>query len=460
MQRLQAPLLVVLLCCCLSRANRVYVHPFYLFAAENVSCETLQNQMSKPLETLPVSPLDSEVLTPDNRDPSKVNPQNITERTAVLAGLLNPLGLRMYVALSRKQRSENTLFSPVNTCGSLFSFYLGASKTTASYFLRLLGLSDTDREECLSIVDGHKVLGTLQNIHSLVDDGPKEKITTQVWAFARKGAQLSRDFIQGTQDFSDSSYIRGVDFSNPQETETLVNSFVEKTSNGSLRNVFADINSSSNILFLSSFNFQGKWKTAFQPEKTSLQEFYVNPTTTVMTPMMTRTGHYHYLNDKLRRCTVLKLSLSKQAYMVLVLPHEGVNLSDIETEANLHTNVFSAWHQNLQEGPLELSVPKLSTSSVNDLNELLTNMSPEIEAKLLGSEAEFSQLSNITLFSIDKAVNTVRFDMSEEGAEPQDVKQAAGVPLRLSFNRPFFFSVIEGYNNAILLLGKITNPLL
>uniref|UniRef100_A0A8C7ZDL0 Angiotensinogen n=1 Tax=Oryzias sinensis TaxID=183150 RepID=A0A8C7ZDL0_9TELE len=434
MQRLQAPLLVVLLCCCLSRANRVYVHPFYLFAAENVSCETLQNQMSKPLETLPVSPLDSEVLTPDNRDPSKVNPQNITERTAVLAGLLNPLGLRI--------------------------FYLGASKTTASYFLRLLGLSDTDREECLSIVDGHKVLGTLQNIHSLVDDGPKEKITTQVWAFARKGAQLSRDFIQGTQDFSDSSYIRGVDFSNPQETETLVNSFVEKTSNGSLRNVFADINSSSNILFLSSFNFQGKWKTAFQPEKTSLQEFYVNPTTTVMTPMMTRTGHYHYLNDKLRRCTVLKLSLSKQAYMVLVLPHEGVNLSDIETEANLHTNVFSAWHQNLQEGPLELSVPKLSTSSVNDLNELLTNMSPEIEAKLLGSEAEFSQLSNITLFSIDKAVNTVRFDMSEEGAEPQDVKQAAGVPLRLSFNRPFFFSVIEGYNNAILLLGKITNPLL
>lgn len=51
------------------------------------------------------------------------------------------------------------------------------------------------------------------------------------------------------------------------------------------------------------FGHIGKWKTAFQPEKTSLQEFYVNPTTTVMSPMMTRTGHYHYLNDKVRSST-------------------------------------------------------------------------------------------------------------------------------------------------------------
>lgn len=42
----------------------------------------------------------------------------------------------------------------------------------------------------------------------------------------------------------------------------------------------------------------GNWKTAFQPEKTALQEFYVNETTTVMAPLMTHTGQYRYLNDK------------------------------------------------------------------------------------------------------------------------------------------------------------------
>jgi len=126
------------------------------------------------------------------------------------------------------------------------------------FFQALLGLSSgTDREDCVSLVDGHKVLSTLQSINSLVDDGHKDEITTQIWAFARKDAHLSGDFIKGTQEFSDTSFIRGVDFSLPQEAETLVNSFVEKTSNGKVKNIFKDLNPSSDLLFISSFNFQG-----------------------------------------------------------------------------------------------------------------------------------------------------------------------------------------------------------
>lgn len=463
MQILWSPLLALLLCCYLSgsQANRVYIHPFHLFAAKNVSCETLQTQTPKPLETLPVASLDIEVLTPDSRDATKLyaQRQNITERTVVLAELLNVLGLRMYKALSSKQQSTNTLFSPVSTFGSLVTVYLGASKKTASFFQRLLGLSsDTDREDCVSLVDGHMVLQALQNINSLVDDGPKDEITTQVWTFTRQDALLSEDFIQGTQDFSDTSFIRGVDFSKPQEAEQLVNSFVEKTSGGKVKSVFKDLNSSSDLLFLTSFNFQGNWKTAFQPERTSLEEFHVDETTTVMAPLMTHTGQYHYLNDKLRKCTVVKLSLSKRSYMLLVLPHEGTNLHDIESK--LQTDVIADWHQSLQEGLLELSLPKFSMSSVSNLPDLLTNMDPVLEVQLFGSEAEFSQLSNIQPFTIDKAVNKVAFEMSEEGAEPQDLVQEAGVPLKLSINRPFFFSVIEGDSNAILMMGKITNPTL
>lgn len=460
---MRSPLVAFLLGCYLSvgQANRVYVHPFNLFASENVSCETLQAQTSKPLETLPVAPLDIEVLAPDSRDPSKLDPQrqNITERTAVLAALLNSLGLRMYQAVSSKQQSTNTLLSPVNTFGSLVTFFLGASKKTASLFQSLLGLgSDKDQEDCVFLMDGHTVLKTLQGINSLVDDGPKDEITTQVWVFTRQDAQLSKDFIRGTQDFSDTSFIRGVDFAEPQEAEQLVNSFLEKTSDGRVKGIFKDLNSSSDLLFVSSFNFHGNWRTAFQPEKTSLQEFHVDETTTVMASLMTHTGQYHYLKDEERRCTVVKLCLSKRAYMLLVLPHEGASLHDIESK--LLTDVMSDWHQNLQEGLLELSLPKFSMSSETSLHNLLTDLNPEVEAKLLGSQAEFSQLSNTKPFTIDKVVNKVFFEMSEEGAEVQDKVQEAGIPLKLSINRPFFFSVIEGDSGAILMLGKVTNPTL
>lgn len=125
-------------------------------------------------------------------------------------------------------------------------------------FQFLLGLSSSaDEEDCISLVGRHNVLKTLKSINALVEDGPKEKVTTQVWAFTRQDTRLSEEFIQGTQDFSDTSFVRAVDFSKPQEAEELVNSFVEKTSDGKVKSIFKDLNSSSDFLFISSFNFQG-----------------------------------------------------------------------------------------------------------------------------------------------------------------------------------------------------------
>lgn len=106
-------------------------------------------------------------------------------------------------------------------------------------------------------MDGHKVLKTLQNINSLVDDGPKDEITTHVWTFTRPQIHLSEDFVQGTKDFSDASFIRSVNFSSPEVAELTVNNFVEKTSDGKVKSAFKNLNSSSNLLFLTSFNFQG-----------------------------------------------------------------------------------------------------------------------------------------------------------------------------------------------------------
>ncbi|XP_054885768.1 angiotensinogen [Poeciliopsis prolifica] len=461
MQKLQPLLLAALVCYWISgsQTNRVYIHPFHLFAVDNVSCETLQGSAVKPLETVTVEPLDVEVLTPDSRDRSSLDAQkqNTPERTPVLVGLLNPLGLRMYQALSRKR--NNTLFSPVNTFGSLVAFYLGASKKTARSFQEFLGLSSgTDREDCVSLVDGHKILSTLQDINSLVDNGSRYEITSLVWAFVRSDAQLCRDFIQGTQDFSDKSFIRGVDFSKHEEAETLVNSFVEKTSHGKVTNVFKDLNPSNNFLFISSFSFKGDWMTAFQPDKISMEEFHVDETTKVTTSTMTRTNNYHYMNDKVNRCTVVKLPLSKQTHILLILPHEGTTLG--HTENKLLTNLMGGWHKNLQEGLLELSLPKFSLSSLIDIHDLLTTMNRTLGLTLLGSQAEFSRLSNTSPFSTDKAMNNVMFEMSGEAAEPQARTTEAGAALRLSINRPFLFAVIEERYESILLLGKITNPTL
>lgn len=55
------------------------------------------------------------------------------------------------------------------------------------------------------------------------------------------------------------------------------------------------------FFFVVVFVCLGNWWTAFQPEKTSLQEFHVNEKTTVMTSLMTHTGQYPYMNDKVNQ---------------------------------------------------------------------------------------------------------------------------------------------------------------
>ena len=91
----------------------------------------------------------------------------------------------------------------------------------------------------------------------------------------------------------------------------------------------------------------GKWKTAFRPEATSLREFWTDEKTSVRVPLMTHTGTYGHLNDERRKCRVLKLGLSGNAYMLLVLPHEGVPLDPIEDMLIVH---ISEWSQHLKEG--------------------------------------------------------------------------------------------------------------
>lgn len=58
-------------------------------------------------------------------------------------------------------------------------------------------------------------------------------------------------------------------------------------------------------------------------------------------------GVYMYFTDPHRKCFIVKLALSKRTYLLLVLPHEGTNLQDIEKQ--LRSDIISKWNQLLKE---------------------------------------------------------------------------------------------------------------
>ncbi|XP_077093226.1 angiotensinogen [Siphateles boraxobius] len=446
--------ILIVSCLAMGTANRVYVHPFTLFSSENISCEVIQNEQHKPLETVhPLTPL-QDSTEPDPRPGSTIeNLKNLTQRTAVLAELQNYLGLRMYQTLSRTQKHANTLLSPLNTFGALVTLYLGASKKTAVSYQRLLGLNlESEKADCAYFIDGHTVLRTLQAISAHVDESRNE-LRTLVWTFITSDADLSKDFLRGTQDFSDDSFVRAVDFSQTKDAEEQVNDFIQKTSDSKVKNLFKGVTAKTDLLFASSVHFKGNWKTAFQPEATTDQEFWTHENSSVKVPFMMHTGDYMFLNDTVMKCSVIKLGLSKRTYMLLSLPHEGASLQHIEEQLLI---VIPKWHRHLKEKYLELTLPKFSLTAVTDLRSVLSEM--EVEKCLMGSDANFRKLSSKENFTVDKVLNKVVFEMAEGGSEVQNRTEDGRDPHKVMVNHPFFFAIVEGNSNAILMLGKIVNP--
>ncbi|MCI4376183.1 hypothetical protein PGIGA_G00185370 [Pangasianodon gigas] len=445
--------LLILTCFAMGLANRVYIHPFSLLDSGDVACEVTNSKDKGPLETIHSLTAIQDSTEPDPR-PAIEELKNLTQWTAVVAELQNSQGLRMYQALSRKQGNINVLFSPYTAFGTLVTLYLGTSKSTASDYQQFLGLLwNTEKPGCAKVINGHKVLRALKAISSLID-GPQDELRTLVWTFVSSDADLSKDFVHGIQEFSDTSFIRTVNFSQPKEAEAQVNLFIQKTSHSKVENLFKDVSQSTNLLFASSVHFKGNWRTAFQPEKTTMQEFRIDEKSTVKVPLMTHTGDYMHLSDPDKKCTVVKLGLSKRTYMLLVLPSEGARLQDIENQ--LQTDTISKWHKHLKEQYLELSLPKFSMTAVTDLRSLLSDMA--LDKLLLGSDANFQRLSTKDNFTVDKVINKVLFEMSEEGKEVPNKSQDERVPLRVTVDRPFLFTIVEGHTNAILMLGRVLNP--
>lgn len=240
----------------LGMANRVYIHPFSLIDAGDVVCEVTSSKDKVPLETIHSLTAIQESTEPDPR-PEVEELKNLTQWTAVVAELQNSQGLRMFHALSRRQGKTNVLFSPYAAFGTLVTLYLGTSKSTANDYQQFLGLLwNTEKPGCTKMINGHKVLRALKAIGLLID-GPQDELRTLVWSFVSSDADLSKDFVHGIQEFSDKSFIRAVNFSQPKEAEAQVNSFIQKTSHSKVENLFKDISQSTNMLFASSTHFKG-----------------------------------------------------------------------------------------------------------------------------------------------------------------------------------------------------------
>ncbi|KAG2467875.1 ANGT protein, partial [Polypterus senegalus] len=101
-------------------------------------------------------------------------------------------------------------------------------------------------------------------------------------------------------------------------------------------------------------------------------------------------------------------------------------------------------------------IPLMSQTATSDLKEILKKMNLP---QLIDKNADFTRLSNKENLTVDKVLNTVVFEVSEQGSQKHDdCQDNSHAPFQMKIDKPFLFIVVESLSNAILMLGRITHP--
>ncbi|XP_060098800.1 angiotensinogen isoform X2 [Heteronotia binoei] len=444
-------LLCILVCIILVSCDRVYVHPFNLFAY-NESCKGLEDKdrllktfVPIPIES-PITPAYEESIRNKSEKESKILGVDYLKDSAYV------LGARIYRELVEMHTGENILLSPTSIYQSLLIFYLGASGHTASELQSLLGFDlPSVSQNCTSKIDGHKVLPVLRTISnpSEVDELLFSKLFC---LFSAPNVHLSESFVHELAFADINFYIRAVDFTNPTRAEEQINAFVKSKNTHTSKTLLRGIDPATNLLFAASTQFKAIVKGASLLNEP--QEFWTDSETKISVPMMRVTGNFEHKFDSNLNLSVLKIAVSKSVFLLLLQPIS--NLTSAEEQYSLQPSYL--WLQKLSLRRINLTLPKLFFESVYNLQDSLNKMNL---SELLGKSANFSMMSDVNL-NVQKIIHQQLFelhpgeaDQAENSTEQNEVIET----LSITLNKPFLLAVHEKESSTLLYFGRVINPL-
>ncbi|KAM5165215.1 angiotensinogen [Mantella aurantiaca] len=389
---LQRILLCLIASIILSKCNRVYVHPFNLFAYNKSECEHIQIQNDTFEKTFLPIPIKTNITSEERIWKVKPYPRtcHVGYAENYLTLLINHLGHRAFQALKGTHINNTILLSSPNFYWSMVSFYLGASGETATSLQKLLGFEHpTGTTGCTSQINGFKIISKLKTIDcALFSTSGNISVLKTVYIFISPNVLMFENYIHDLTPSADYLYVRAVNFTNSAKAENLINEFLNTQLPKKIKSGLMSFNETSNFNFkyISHIYYKGKVTKSFLiPE---LQQFWIESNRQISVPVISASGIFQFKDDRTANQLVLKIYLSENDFLVLIMPTNGNTLESIESSITSDN-----WQtlNGLSNRYIRLYVPKLEIECSYDAKDLLTDMGL---ASLLEKTADFSKLSN------------------------------------------------------------------
>lgn len=270
------------------------------------------------------------------------------------------------------------------------------------------------------------------------------------------------------------SEISQVDFKHsPSAASAQINQWVEKKTNGKIRNLLApgQLTEGTRLVLSDAIYFKGKWVHPFKTADTKPADFKVSTNKTVTVQMMFQEAEFKMAQNEDYTAELLELPYSgRDLSMIILLPERdplrdspGTEQGSLsELEQNLTVTNLDVWLAQLDGAdPRKTSVglPRFTTTQSYDLKNELKSLGM---LSAFGYTANFSGMDGTKNLFISALLHKAYVEVNEAGTEAAAVTlgmaKAKSMTGRFIVDHPFIFLIRENGSGSILFLGRIMDP--
>ena len=372
---------------------------------------------------------------------------------------INGFGFNLLKQFNKDYNSDNYFFSPYSIFTALAMTYEGARTGTADGMGQVLKIAQ-DNETFHNYVKG---------LYGSLNHNEKYNISTANALWIKNNFKLLDAYIDVIQQFYGGE-TSNVDFSNPQESASIINQWVENKTNNLIKNL---ISASvidpiyCRLILTNAIYFKGTWKVQFDEINTTGREFILP-------------------SDEIINVSTMKLIDTQdrfnytetEGFQLLELPYDGDDLSMIILLPKDHTNVtsivesldeglYNQWINTMHDEEADIYLPKFKIETpLYKLKDYLSDLGMGLA---FSDNADFSGITEEEPLKISDVLHKAFIEVNEEGTEAAAATavimattsiDGGNPPPRIVFNcdHPFIFFIQHKETGTILFSGVMNNP--
>ena len=377
----------------------------------------------------------------------------LTRAELEMVGANNEFAFDFYNQLNAHVGQHNMMVSPLSLTQAMAMLANGADGDTKAELVKVLGFEGYSLEE-MNAYYMNLNKGLLS-----VDKATKLSLANSFWLNNQYTAIDS--YKKTLQTYFDAE-VQELAFDNT--IYAIINRWVEENTYGCIKNMLyeGDINNSIVMALLNATYFKGVWKNKFKKKNTFKGNFEAPDKSSFVEYMKQERLEANVYEDK--ECKLIELPYGNEAFgMVVVLPNEELSLDELTQSVD--ADKWQSWMEQLSfHTNVLVQLPKFTGKYEYNENLKQTLIEMGVVDAFSKHDADFSQMIKAETY-VDIIKQNSFIEVNEEGTEAaaavyngMNMSDGGMKVFEFKATRPFFYAIKEKSTNAILFMGKVTNP--